>query len=193
MKNHLLETKAKSQTGSAHASEGFVTECLVHFLNGIVHNTDDLAVKAAASALLSKAGSDEFCASQTWTVFGIGIVRSTARVRTHEGQLERRVLHIFRQISERLTRSEDRFTGLTAKIGFALAKRTHKRSVIPKSGILCERSVKPRKECVPEASPQASRHHWVPPVVAYTPRHYRSESCQWCRHSHPLPNSFDTK
>jgi hypothetical protein len=157
MRNHLLETKAKNQAGSVHAHEGIMIECLVHFLNAIVHNTDDLAIKSAASALLAKADSDEFRASQTWSAFGIGIVRSTARVRTHIRELERRMFHVFRQISERLTRSEDRFAALTTKIRFNVSKRTHTKSMIPKPGTLYERSLKPRKEDAPEASPQTSR------------------------------------
>jgi hypothetical protein len=157
MRNHLLETKAKNQAGSAHAQEGMMIECLVHFLNAIVHNTDDLTIKSAASALIAKADSEEFRGSQTWTTFGITIVRSTSHVRTRMRELERRMLQIFRQITERLTRSEDRFAGLTAKIRFNLAKRTHKKSMIPKPGTLYERSLKPRKENVPEESPAASR------------------------------------
>jgi myosin heavy subunit len=163
-KNHLLETRARNQAKSGQLDEPAMIECTIHFLNAIVRLTEDLTVKSAATDLLGKADTDEFRDPQAWATFGVSIVRSTTTVRTRTRDLERRVLLIFRQLSERLTRAEDRFTGLVAKVRFSAAKRSHgKKSMIPRpAGGLYERSLKPRRDAPAEVTPPFARARLAP-------------------------------
>jgi regulator of replication initiation timing len=85
----------------------------------------ELTRKSVVTKHFEKVGTDELRDVLTWTGFGICVVHSSTTVPNRTRELECSMLLMFSQLSERLTRSEDCFIGLVAKVRFCVTKHIH--------------------------------------------------------------------